>query len=102
MQFGCGGSASERYGIVPVTLYGIPGVEAQLSWNRFDARVQVTNSSPANPQSLRSRSQFVQGTAGAGYSPHGGLHIGVSGFQDHIWTMLLLLSFPQVNHLPIS
>ena len=51
-------------------------------------RVQVTNSSPANPQSLRSRSQSAQVTAGAGYSLHGGLHIGVSGFRgpylDHV------------------
>ena len=27
VEFGCGGSTSERYGIVPTTLYGIPGVE---------------------------------------------------------------------------
>lgn len=81
IQFHCGGSDAERYGMVPDTLYGIPGVEAQLSWNRLDARLQITNSSPANPQSLLSRSQFAQWTAGGGYSLHGGLHLGVSGFR---------------------
>jgi hypothetical protein len=64
-----------------VTLYGLPGIEAQLSWSRLDARVQITNSSPANPQSLLSRSQFAQWTAGAGYSFHQGLHLGISVFR---------------------
>jgi hypothetical protein len=81
IQFHCGGSNAERYGMVPVTLYGIPGVEAQLSWSRLDARLQITNSSPANPQSLLSRSQFAQWTAGGGYSLHGGMRVGVSGFR---------------------
>lgn len=81
VQFNCGGATSERYGVVPVTLYGIPGLEAQLSWNRVDARLQITNSSPANPQSLLSHSQFAQWTAGAGYSFGGGLHLGVSGYR---------------------
>jgi len=81
IQFGCGGATSERYGMNPATLYGIPGLEAQLSWNRVDARIQVTNSSPANPQSLLSRSQFAQWTAGGGYSLRGGLHVGISEFR---------------------
>jgi hypothetical protein len=81
IQFGCGGSTAARYGTVPVTLYGLPGAETQLSWNRFDARAQLTNSSPANPQSLLSRSQFAQWAAGAGYSLPSGLHVGISGFR---------------------
>jgi hypothetical protein len=81
IQFHCGGSNVERYGMVPATLYGIPGVEAQLSWNRLDTRLQITNSSPGNPQSLFSRSQFAQWTAGGGYSLHGGLRLGASGFR---------------------
>src|SRR5437764_6457582 len=78
IAFSCGGSTAERYGIVPVTLYGIPGLETQLSWNRVDARVQMANSSPANPQSLLSRSQSLQWTIGAGYSWKAGLHVGAS------------------------
>lgn len=89
----CGGSRAEGYGVVPVTLYGLPGFETELSWKRIDARLQITNSSPANPQSLLSGSQFGQWTAGGGYSFRGGLHIGVSRFRgpylDHIIAPLL-------------
>jgi hypothetical protein len=81
VRFKCRGPAQMRPGIVPVTLYGIPGFETQVAWHRADARIQLTNSSPANPQSLLSRSQFVQWTAGGGYSFPGGLHLGVSGFR---------------------
>jgi hypothetical protein len=81
VELHCGGSAGENYGVVPATLYGLPGVEGEFSWNRIDARIQITNSSPASPQSLLSRSQFVQWTAGGGYTFRGGLHIGVSGFR---------------------
>ena len=81
VQFSCGGATTQRYGLTPVGLLGLPGVEAQVSWNRIDGRFQVTNSSPANPQSLLSRSQFAQWTAGGGYSFQGGLHVGVSGYR---------------------
>lgn len=81
VRFQCGGPAQQRQGIVPVTLYGIAGLETQFALKRVDARLQLTNSSPANPQSLLSRSQYVQWTAGGGYSFRGGLHIGVSGFR---------------------
>jgi hypothetical protein len=81
LQFHCGGSKAEGYGLVPVTLYGIPGMETQLSWKRVDARMQLTNSSPANPQSLLSPSQAVQWTTGGGYSFQGGLRIGFSQFR---------------------
>jgi hypothetical protein len=81
LQFHCGGSKAEGYGVVPVTLYGIPGVETQLSWKRIDARMQMTNSSPANPQSLLSSSQTAQWTTGGGYSFQGGLRVGFSQFR---------------------
>jgi hypothetical protein len=81
IDYRCGGAATERYGIAPVTLYGLPSVEAQVSLARFDARLQVTNSSPANPQSLKSSNQFAQWTAGGGYTFRGGFHAGVSGFH---------------------
>jgi hypothetical protein len=44
-------------------------------------RLQVTNSSPVNPQSLTSGSQSPQLTLGAGYTFPGGLHLGISGFR---------------------
>ncbi|HEX7359293.1 MAG TPA: hypothetical protein VF283_02265 [Bryobacteraceae bacterium] len=77
----CGGATTERYGLVPVTLYGLPAMEVQVSSHRFDARVQISNSSPSNPQSLESNSQFGQFTIGGGYTFAEGLHVGVSRFQ---------------------
>jgi hypothetical protein len=71
----------DAYGLVPVTLYGIPGIETQIAWGRIDARAQMTNSSPANPQSLLSSSQAIQWTTGGGYSFHGGLRVGFSQFR---------------------
>ena len=77
----CGGSDRERYGMTPVSLYGLPAVEAELSLFRLDARLQMTNSSPANPRALTSGGQSAQWTAGAGYTLRGGLRLGVSGFR---------------------
>jgi len=77
----CGGSEADSYGLLPVTLYGLPSVEAEISVARVDARLQITNSSPANPQGFTSSSQFPQWTAGAGYTFPGGLHVGMSGFR---------------------
>jgi hypothetical protein len=81
IDFGCGGSKTESYGLRPLTLYGLPGAEIDVSLGRVDARFQVTNSSPANPQGLTSPNQFAQWTAGGGYTFGSGLHVGVSSFR---------------------
>jgi len=77
----CGGATTEREGMTPVTLYGLPGAELNVTWHHVDSRFQWTNSSPSNPQSLRSDSQHLQWTAGAGYTILQGFRVGVSGFQ---------------------
>jgi hypothetical protein len=81
VNFHCGGAATSRYGLTPVTIYGLPGIETQVSVERLDARLQVTNSSPVNPHGLLSNSQHPQWTAGGGYSFPIGLHIGASAFR---------------------
>lgn len=70
-----------EYGIQPATLYGLPGTEIDASWRRFDGRLQVTNSSPANPKGLLSSAQHPQWTAGGGYTLIQGFRVGVSAFQ---------------------
>ena len=77
----CGGATEEHYGMIPATLYGLPGVEINVGWQKLDARLQLVNSSPANPQSLLSESQHVQWTAGAGFTIWQGFRVGVSGFR---------------------
>ena len=93
IDYHCGGSDEERYGVVPASLYGLPAVEAEISISRLDARLQLTNSSPANPRALTASGQAAQWTAGSGYTLPGGLHLGVSGFRgpylDRILTPLL-------------
>jgi hypothetical protein len=79
--FDCGGATRESSGVVPVTLYGLPGVEIDAAYRRADVRLQITNSSPSNPQSVLSRSQSAQWTAGGGYTLRQGFRIGISGFR---------------------
>jgi len=77
----CGGSSASDEGLTPATLYGLPGIEADVSTHKMDARFQLTNSSPVNPQTLWSHSQRPQWTAGAGYSPLQGFRFGFSAFR---------------------
>jgi hypothetical protein len=77
----CGGATDQRSGMTAVTLEGLPAAEVSASWRNVDGRFQVTNSSPSNPQDLRSDSQHLQWTAGAGYTIRQGFRVGVSGFR---------------------
>lgn len=98
VAFHCGGSSAPGYGLLPVTLYGIPGVETQISWKRIDARAQMTNSSPSNPQSLLSTSQALQWTTGGGYSFHGGLRAGFSQFHGPYLESSIASALPPGKH----
>jgi len=80
-HYGCGGASGDGEGLMPVTLYGLPGVEVDVSAHKIDARLQLTNSSPVNPQSLLSGSQHAQWTAGAGYSLVQGFRVGFSAYR---------------------
>lgn len=81
VMYHCGGSSAAREGLTPVTLYGLPGIELDVSTHKFDGRFQLTNSSPANPQNLLSGSQHAQWTAGAGYTVVQGFRVGFSAFR---------------------
>jgi hypothetical protein len=72
---------ASSYGVEPVTLYGLQGAEVDLSRGRLDARFQLTNSSPANPQSLLASSQRPQWAAGGGYTIRQGFRVGMSAFR---------------------
>jgi hypothetical protein len=79
--FHCGGAKTDSYGITPVTLWGLPGAEADLSSGRVDARFQLTNSSPANPQGFLGPNQHPQWTGGGGYTIRHGFRVGMSAFR---------------------
>ena len=78
---GCGGVAGWGPGLTPVTLYGLPAVQAETSVRRFDARVQMTASSPAYPDGWHISRQYLQWTAGGGFTVQQGFRVGVSGFR---------------------
>jgi hypothetical protein len=77
----CGGVPGADRGLTPVTLYGLPGIQAEFSGHRVDARVQITSGSPANPLSLSHAPDYVQWSAGGGYTIRQGFRVGVSGFR---------------------
>ncbi len=77
----CGGEAGRGPGLTPVTLYGLPAAQAEISVRRFDGRVQMTTSSPAYPDGWNISRQHLQGTAGAGVTIQQGFRVGVSGFR---------------------
>lgn len=81
VQWGCGGSAVQRPAIWPVTMYGLPGIEFDVSAGRIDARFQLTSSSPANSQTLVSENQHAQWTAGAGVTIRQGFRVGLSAYR---------------------
>jgi hypothetical protein len=66
------------YGNFPVTLYGLPGIEIDASLGRLDARIQATNSSPANPKNILENGQALNWTAGGGYTIRQGFRVGMS------------------------
>jgi hypothetical protein len=79
---GCGGELGSGPGITPVTLYGMPAAQAEISVHHFDARLQLTNSSPAYPWSWETVSrQYLQWTAGGGVTIRQGFRVGGSYFR---------------------
>jgi hypothetical protein len=86
---------AESYGLMPVTLYGLPGAEIDLSWRRVDARFQLTNSSPYNPLSLWASGQHPQWTAGGGYTIVQGFRVGMSAYRGPWLNDALDDSYPQ-------
>lgn len=89
VSYGCGGVAGSADGLTPVSLYGLPGVQAEFSGYRLDARLQITSGSPSNPLSLGHTPQYAQWTAGGGYTIRQGFRVGVSGFRGPYLDSLL-------------
>lgn len=77
----CGGLRGRGPGLMPVTLYGLPAVQGEISSGRVDARVQITGGSPANPMSFAHAAQYLQWTVGGGYTIRQGFRVGGSAFR---------------------
>jgi hypothetical protein len=70
--------AQYGYSYTPVTTLGLAGAQVDVTRGKWDARVQFSNSSPANPRSVFAKGQFGNWTGGAGYTVRQGFRIGVS------------------------
>ena len=97
VRFYCGGDMTLRRGMPAIDLYGLPGAQADVSFRNFDARLQLTNSSPSNPQNLSSASQHVQWSAGAGWTLWQGFRIGVSAMRGPFLEDAVLDRLPSGN-----
>lgn len=78
----CGGTPGRKRGMTPVTLYGLPGAEVDLSFGRVDARFQLAGASPVyNDVRAKQVPSYLQWSAGGGYSIRQGFRIGASAFR---------------------
>jgi hypothetical protein len=64
-----------------VTTQSLAGAQIDFTEGRFDARAQLTNSSPFSRLSLFDRGQAANWTTGAGYTIRQGLRVGVSAYR---------------------
>jgi len=78
---GCGGVPGRGPGLIPVTLYGLPGFEVEAAAKHYDLRTQITMRSPSTSSHWTTRFSNLTSTLGAGFKFRPGLRIGVSGFR---------------------
>jgi hypothetical protein len=69
------------YYYAPITTAGLPGAQIDVTRVKFDARLQFTNSSPANPRSLFAHDQYGNWAGGAGYTIRQGFRIGADAYR---------------------
>lgn len=64
-----------------VNTLGLMGVQLDATAGKWDARVQLTNSSPANPRGIFDKDQYANWASGVGYTVVQGLRLGVSEYR---------------------
>jgi hypothetical protein len=72
-----------QYGYYYATISSLPVAGAQLdvSGQKWDARLQFANSSPANPRSVFARDQYANWAGGVGYTVRQGFRVGFSAYR---------------------
>ncbi len=64
-----------------VSNLGLTGAEVDATAARFDARLQLTSSSPANRRAFYDHDQYGNWAGGAGYTIRQGFRVGVSAYR---------------------
>ncbi len=68
------------YYYAAVSTLGLAAVQADATWGKWDARLQLANSSPSNPRRPFAHDQYGNEAAGAGYTIRQGFRVGVSAY----------------------
>lgn len=68
------------YYYAAVSTLAVAGMQADVTWGKWDGRAQFANSSPSNPRAITSRDQYGNWAGGGGYSIRQGLRIGASAY----------------------
>lgn len=72
---------SYGYYLRGVSTASLAGVGLDATLGKLDLRSQLTNSSPTNPRSVTDTAQYLNWTAGAGYTIHQGFRVGFSAYR---------------------
>ncbi|HWB87210.1 MAG TPA: hypothetical protein VG675_23905 [Bryobacteraceae bacterium] len=81
ISLSCGGAVGSEPGLIPASLYGLPGVEVDLQSGRVDGRLQITSGSTVYPKPVSMMRHYAQWTLGGGVTVRQGFRIGASGFR---------------------
>ncbi len=65
----------------PINIAGLAGAQVDATLGKWDGRVQLVNSSPANPRSILEKDQYANRAGGAGYTIRQGFRVGVSSYR---------------------
>ena len=72
---------SYGYYLRGVSTESLAGVGLDATLGKLDLRGQLTNSSPTNPRSVTDTGQYLNWTAGAGYTVRQGFRVGFSAYR---------------------
>jgi len=64
-----------------VTTAGLAGAQVDVTQGKWDGRVQLVSSSPADPRSIFENGQYPNWAGGVGYTIRQGLRVGISSYR---------------------
>lgn len=64
-----------------ISIAGLAGAQVDATLGKWDGRLQLVNSSPANPRSVFEKDQYGNWAGGAGYTIRQGFRVGVSTYR---------------------